>query len=68
MTIGVPKEIELGENRVATIPQRADILVAHHRVFVEEGTGEGSGFSEQEYQKNGAILVERGAHRKYPTV
>jgi len=37
-----------------------DALVAHgHRVLVERGAGEGSGFSDQEYRKAGAMLVEK---------
>ena len=60
MIIGVPKEIKAGEKRVAVTPQGVDALVAHHhRVLVEKGAGEGSGFTDQEYQKAGAILVEK---------
>ena len=60
MIIGVPKEIKAGERRVAVTPQGVDALVAHHhRVLVEKGAGEGSGFSDKEYQRAGATLVER---------
>lgn len=60
MIIGVPKEVKSGERRVAMTPQSVDALVSHrHRVLVERGTGEGSGFSDQEYEKAGAILIER---------
>ena len=60
MIIGVPKEIKEGEKRVGMTPQGVDALVAHgHRVLVEERAGEGSGFSDQEYRKAGAILVEK---------
>lgn len=59
MIIGVPKEIKNGEKRVAMTPQGVDALVSHrHRVLVEKRAGEGSGFSSDEYQKAGAILVE----------
>ena len=59
MIIGVPKEIKEGEKRVGMIPQGVDALVAHgHRVIVEKGAGIGSGFSDEEYQEAGAILVE----------
>jgi len=58
MIIGVPKEIKVAEKRVAVTPQGADALVAHgHRVLVEKGAGEGSGFKDQEYQKAGAVLI-----------
>jgi alanine dehydrogenase len=60
MIIGVPKEIKVGEKRVAVTPQGVDALVAHqHRILVEKGAGEGSGFSDQEYQTAGAILVTK---------
>ena len=60
MIIGVPKEIKDGEKRVAMTPQGVDALVSHHhRVLVEKGAGEGSGFSKGEYEKAGAIIVER---------
>lgn len=60
MIIGVPKEIMVGERRVAVTPQGADALVSHHhRVLVERGAGEGSGFSDEAYQNAGAVLVEK---------
>ena len=60
MIIGVPKEIKEGEKRVAMTPQGVDALVSHHhRVRVEKRAGEGSGFSDHEYQKAGATLTER---------
>ena len=60
MIIGVPKEIKVAEKRVALTPQGVDALVAHgHRVLVEKGAGEGSGFKDQEYQKTGATLVSK---------
>ena len=60
MIIGVPKEIKVGERRVAVTPQGVDALVAHHhRILIEEGAGEGSGFSDQEYQKAGSTLVTK---------
>ena len=60
MIIGVPKEIKTAEKRVAVTPQGVDALVAHqHRVLVEKGAGQGSGFSDQEYQNTGATVVEK---------
>lgn len=59
MIIGVPKEIKEGEKRVAMTPQGVDALVSHHhRVLVEKGAGKGSGFSDTEYERAGAILIE----------
>ncbi len=60
MIIGVPKEIKDSEKRVSMTPQGVDALVAHHhRVLVERGAGEGSGFSDHEYEKAGALIIER---------
>ncbi len=58
MIIGVPKEIKVQEYRVAIIPAGVTELVSTgHKVLVEEGAGIGSGFSDSEYQQNGAKIV-----------
>lgn len=58
MIIGVPKEIKDMENRVALTPGGAHALVqAGHRVLVERGAGEGSGFTDAEYVQSGAEIV-----------
>jgi alanine dehydrogenase len=58
MIIGVPKEIKDNEYRVSLTPGGAHMLVeAGHRVLVETGAGEGSGFSDAEYERVGATLV-----------
>jgi len=58
MIVGVPKEIKIGENRVGATPSGVDMLVrAGHKVLVEKRAGEGSGFSNKEYQDAGAKLV-----------
>jgi alanine dehydrogenase len=62
MIVGVPKEIKIGENRVGATPDGVDMLVkAGHRVLVEKGAGEGSGFGDEEYQDAGAELVPNPA-------
>jgi alanine dehydrogenase len=58
MIIGVPKEIKTNENRVALVPAGAELLVgAGHTVYVEQGAGLGSGFSDDAYQKAGARML-----------
>lgn len=50
MKIGVPKEIKENENRVALTPAGAKMLAAEgHEVWIEQGAGENSGFSDEEY-------------------
>jgi alanine dehydrogenase len=57
MQIGVPKEIKTNENRVAVVPAGAEALIAAgHRVLVEAGAGEGSGFPDQAYTEIGAEI------------
>lgn len=58
MFIGVPKEIKNNENRVALTPASADILLKNgHKVLIEEGAGEGSGFSDDMYRKVGCHII-----------
>ena len=57
MRIGVPREIKTEEYRVALTPAGARALTgAGHQVIVEQGAGEGSGFSDREYGEAGAVL------------
>jgi len=59
MIIGVPKEIKKAEFRLAAIPAGVRTLSeAGHKVFVEKGAGEGSGFSDEEFKKAGAEIIE----------
>jgi alanine dehydrogenase len=58
MIIGVPKEIKNNENRVALTPAGAQELIKRgHTVYVETNAGVGSGFSNEEYTKAGAVLL-----------
>jgi alanine dehydrogenase len=59
MTIGVPKETKEQENRVGVLPATVDVLTRHgHSLLVEKNAGLGSGYSNQEYAKAGAEIVE----------
>ncbi len=56
--IGVPKEIKNKESRVALTPEGAKQLVSNgHEVFVEKNAGIGSGFSDDDYKRQGAKIV-----------
>ena len=58
MVIGVPKEIKDHEFRVALTPYGAKELCGRgHRVLVQEGAGEGSGFEDQAYRQSGVVLL-----------
>ncbi|MEW9699081.1 alanine dehydrogenase [Paenibacillus sp. SI8] len=56
--VGVPKEIKNNENRVALTPGGVGMLrMAGHQVLIEAGAGVGSGFADEDYVKEGAILL-----------
>lgn len=60
MNIGVPKEIKVQEYRVALVPDGVRNLTEHgHTLRVEKGAGEGSGFSDEAYQKAGAAVCNK---------
>lgn len=57
LTIGVPKEIMLGENRVAATPETVKKLIAEGaRVIVQSNAGIGAFFEDVEYKVAGAII------------
>jgi len=58
MKFGVPFEIRQHEGRVGASPLIVEELVKRgHEVFVETRAGLDSGFSDQEYEKAGAIII-----------
>lgn len=61
MRIGVPKETEREERRIALAPAGVDSLVrAGHTVYIQSGAGEGSHFHDEDYIKTGASIVYDG--------
>src|SRR5436189_1420181 len=60
MIIGVPKEIKEQEQRVALLPSVTNELTKNgHSVLVETNAGLGSGYSDQDYVKAGAEIVDQ---------
>src|SRR5262245_5315913 len=61
MIVGVVKETERGERRVAIVPGVVPLLAkAKADVVIQSGAGETAGFGDQDYQAKGArILAER---------
>jgi alanine dehydrogenase len=58
MNVGVPKEIKKDENRVAITPAGVYAFAQRgHKVFVEDGAGLGSGFSNQDYIGAGSEIL-----------
>ena len=57
MIIGVPKEIKLQEHRIGLTPESVKILHEKgHKVLVESNGGFEAGFTDQDYQKAGALV------------
>jgi alanine dehydrogenase len=58
MQICLVKETSRGENRVALVPSSVGMLVATgHELYIQSGAGEGSHFSDTDYQQVGANIV-----------
>ncbi len=58
MRIGIPKEIKPNEDRVSVTPGGTYELVSNgHVVFVQAGAGIGSGFSDSDYFRAGAMVL-----------
>ncbi|MBI5847122.1 MAG: alanine dehydrogenase [Nitrospirae bacterium] len=60
MIIGIPKEIKKEEFRVAVTPSGVrELRKAGHAVLVETGAGAGSDFSDSEYLRENAEVLDR---------
>ncbi len=58
MRIAIPRETLVGEGRVAASPSAVRALVqAGHEVWIEQGAGAASGFSDDEYIRAGAQIA-----------
>jgi len=59
MIVGVPKEIKNNESRVGMTPAGVfELAKNNHTVYVQSGAGEGSGFSNKDYQEAGASILD----------
>ena len=62
MKIGTVKEIKKHEYRVGLTPDSVKTYAGGgHKVFVERSAGEGAGFSDGEYIRNGALMLDTAA-------
>ena len=60
MIIGVPKEIKLQEHRIGLTPESVKVLTDKgHKVLIQTDGGFEAGFSNDDYIKAGASLVEK---------
>lgn len=59
ITLGVPKEIKTLEKRVGITPEAAaEIVRIGAKVLIQSGAGEGSDFSDDDYKKSGAEILQ----------
>lgn len=59
MRIGCVTEIKNNEFRVGMTPENVKSYTdAGHQVYIQKGAGAGSGFADEDYEKNGARLVD----------
>ena len=62
MKIGVPKEIKDNEYRVGIVPAGVEELVTQgHEVFIENGAGEGSAITDEQFTSAGAVITPDAA-------
>jgi len=59
MKIGIPREIQVGEQRVACTPEETQKLIKlGHSVMIERDAGIHAGYPDSDYQSAGADIVE----------
>ena len=59
LILGMPNEVEKGENRICLTPESVHILVSMgHEVVVKRGAGENAHYSDTEYADAGAMIVD----------
>ncbi len=62
MKIGIPKETKILEGRTGLIPEAcASLIQQGHSVFVESGTGDQSGYSDEHYRQAGVQVLADAA-------
>ena len=60
MIIGVPKEIKLQEHRIGLTPDSVNILTDKgHEVLIQNNGGFEAGFTNEDYEKSGAKIIEK---------
>lgn len=58
LTIGIPKEVILNENRIAIVPHSIRTLIGYgHKVIIESGSGSRSRFTDHHYSESGAMIT-----------
>lgn len=59
MKFGLLKDIKAGEYRTIVTPAEVNAIVGDgHQVYVQRGAGIGAGFADEQYEQEGAKLVD----------
>lgn len=59
LVIGMPNELDKGENRICLTPESVHILVSMgHEVLLQRGAGDNAHYTDREYADAGALVVE----------
>jgi len=62
MKIGIPKEVMMGEARIALTPDACKSLsIAGHSIFLEKSAGNNSGYGDADYSEVGVKVVDTAA-------
>ena len=62
LTIGIPKEIQKFESRVALTPEAVNQLVnSGHEVLIESGAGNAANYSDTDYSELGGFILDNRA-------
>jgi alanine dehydrogenase len=58
ISVGIPKESDKSENRIALTPQGVELLVENgHKVVIEKGAGDASNYFDNDFSEAGAIIA-----------
>lgn len=59
LVLGIPNELEKGENRVCLTPESVQLFVAMgNEILVQRGAGEAAHYDDREYCDAGAVMVD----------
>jgi alanine dehydrogenase len=59
LIIGIPRESEKYENRVALTPEAVELLVSNgHQILVEHNAGIEANYTDNDYSENGALIIQ----------
>ena len=60
--VGIPRETQPGENRVAMVPAvAATVIAAGHQLTLESGAGTTAGYTDEEYREAGVGIAKTTA-------